>query len=192
MKKHFLSLVLVFGLAFVLVGCGKTEKPAPATTKAPVATTQAPVVTTEPGTTARPTTAAPTTTEHLVHSFGDEYEHDENLHWKECSICHDPSAKEPHEFVDETVTKATDTVEGVVRHTCSVCGYVLNETVDPLGHNWVFQYTVPVTCEISGYDVYKCSECGVEDYFNFVEAPGHDWYYYMGDFDDVYHYYHCI
>ena len=135
MKKHFLSLVLVFGLAFVLVGCGKTEKPAPATTKAPVATTQAPVVTTEPGTTARPTTAAPTTTEHLVHSFGDEYEHDENLHWKECSICHDPSAKEPHEFVDETVTKATDTVEGVVRHTCSVCGYSYEENIG-LAYVW--------------------------------------------------------
>ena len=132
MKKHFLSLVLVFGLAFVLVGCGKTEKPAPATTKAPVATTKAPVVTTQPGTT---TTPAPTTTEHLVHTYGDAFKYDEHDHWKECTICEAPSQKAPHEFVDEVATKATDTVEGVVRHTCSVCGYSYDENIG-LAYVW--------------------------------------------------------
>ena len=67
MKKTFnlFALFVVLGLAFVLVGCGKTE--APTTTKAPATTTtqpatQAPTTTQKPATQAPGTTAAPVTT----------------------------------------------------------------------------------------------------------------------------------
>lgn len=40
-------------------------------------------------------------------------------------------------------------------------------------HNYVLSETIPATCEGMGYSIYICSDCGKENYQDFVEAYGH-------------------
>lgn len=117
MKKitKILSLLLVAGFACLLSACKTTVAP----TEAP-----APVTTTE-----EPAPVTTTPEPHTSHTWSDTYQHDADGHWKVCTVCGDLSAVEDHEMVDEVKTKATDQVEGVVTHTCSVCGYTYDENV---------------------------------------------------------------
>ena len=62
-----------------------------------------------------------------VHSFGAKYETSEGYHWKECS-CGNRQYYGPHTF-----GKAVSISETQVQKTCTVCGYVLTETVSAPG-----------------------------------------------------------
>ena len=136
MKKisNILSLLAVAAFALLLAACTKssTEAPQNTTTKeAEVTTTkEAEITTTEeaPVTTTEDLPPVTQTDEpHTVHVWGDEFEYDEDGHWKVCTICDEESAVEDHEFINQETTKATDTVEGVITHTCEICGYSYQE-----------------------------------------------------------------
>ena len=65
-------------------------------------------------------------------------EGDDTLHYKTCSDdgC-DYSISEPHAFDAGVVTKpATETENGVMTYTCSVCGYQKTADIPAVNHNW--------------------------------------------------------
>ena len=67
-----------------------------------------------------------------------------------------------HTWDEGVVTKpATETTEGVMTFTCTVCGETRTETIPTTDHNYVFVAEVPATCTEAGTAAhYKCSNCG--------------------------------
>lgn len=91
-------------------------------------------------------------------------EHDEDEHWTVCGNgCDIILNSELHTFGESTVTKeATKTADGVMKFTCSVCGFVKEEAIPKLTDGHTHEYTAVVTkptCESGGYTTHAC-ECG--------------------------------
>lgn len=91
-------------------------------------------------------------------------EHDEDEHWTVCGDgCDIILNSELHTFGESTVTKeATKTTDGVMKFTCSVCGFVKEEAIPKLTDGHTHEYTAVVTkptCESGGYTTHAC-ECG--------------------------------
>lgn len=64
------------------------------------------------------------------HTFDTDWHKDATGHWHECTVDHEKSAVEEHNFGDVTVTKApTYEEEGTGTKTCTECGYVENVTI---------------------------------------------------------------
>lgn len=57
-----------------------------------------------------------------VHDYGNEYQSDENQHWKECR-CGDKTDAQSHDFVQITDKEPTETEAGYKHEECTVCGY---------------------------------------------------------------------
>ncbi len=51
------------------------------------------------------------------------------------------------------------TSTGYIKYSCA-CGYEFTELL-PQSHDYVFIESVAATCSNAGYDVYKCSKCGI-------------------------------
>ena len=67
---------------------------------------------------------------------------------------------ETHSFGEWKVDLApTCTEKGNRYHICTVCGERENETLEPLGHDYVAVVTAP-TCPEGGFTTYTCSRCG--------------------------------
>ncbi len=68
-------------------------------------------------------------------------------------------------------------VSGVAQYTCTVCGKTKTEeiAVDPNGHQWTVDQTVPATCLEAEHIHSVCSVCGKEKTEDVGEALGHDW-----------------
>ena len=91
------------------------------------------------------------------HEFSSEWKYDEASHWHACTTKKhtDTADKADHTFDDGVVTVApTETTEGVLTLTCTVCGYQTTQSVPQLGHtfdmdNWKFDAQThwhPATC----------------------------------------------
>ena len=80
---------------------------------------------------------------------------------------------ETHTF-DEwvTVTEAGCVTEGAKTRTCTVCGYVENETIPAKGHNNVFNRVAP-TCTEDGMLTSYCPTCGLIHSQTVLPATGH-------------------
>ena len=81
-------------------------------------------------------------TEAHVHTFSDEWSHDDTKHWHSATCGHDIKKDEGnHEWKDE-ITQPTGTSGGYTTHTCSVCGYSYRDSeTNPLTYtitwkNW--------------------------------------------------------
>ncbi len=75
------------------------------------------------------------------------------------------------EFV--TVKEATCTEKGLKQKTCTVCGDVVEEEIEALGHNLVKHDAKAPTCTEKGWDAYEtCSKCDYTTY-NEKVALGH-------------------
>ena len=67
------------------------------------------------------------------HSFPDTWQTDADKHWKVCSVCSEKAEESAHTFGTGTVTKAaTQTEEGVITYTCTVCSFAKNEAIPKL------------------------------------------------------------
>lgn len=83
-----------------------------------------------------------------------EYFHNENEHWKVCSICKEEYGRESHSFTDWI--KGED---GIWRRHCEKCPK--EETNNHIAHTMEHHPATSATCEKDGNKEYwKCSVCG--------------------------------
>ena len=78
------------------------------------------------------------------HEFSSEWEYDETSHWHECMTKKnsDVADKADHTFDAGVVTTpATETTEGVLTLTCTVCGFQKTKSIDKLEHVHTFDMT---------------------------------------------------
>ncbi len=70
----------------------------------------------------------------LGHSYSEDWSHDENEHWRECTVCGDETEKTAHTWDEGEVTQeATTSEDGVKTYTCTVCGAVQTEAIPAAG-----------------------------------------------------------
>ena len=91
-------------------------------------------------------------------------EHDENEHWTLCGDgCDIRLNSEQHTFGEARITKeATKKAAGVMKFTCTFCGFTKEEAIPKLTGGHTHEYTATVTeptCETGGYTTHTC-ECG--------------------------------
>ena len=95
-----------------------------------------------------------------------------------CSRCKDSykdtyTAAQGHRWgVWITTVTATESREGQMTRTCSVCKQTETKVIPKLGHNYVKTVTQP-TCTAKGYTTYKCSDCGDSYVADYVDPLGH-------------------
>lgn len=78
------------------------------------------------------------------HNFSSKWEYDETSHWHECMTKKhsDVADKADHTFDAGVVTTpATETTEGVLTLTCTVCGFQKTKSIDKLEHVHTFDMT---------------------------------------------------
>lgn len=78
------------------------------------------------------------------HNFSSKWEYDETSHWHECMTKKhsDVADKADHTFDAGVVTTpATETAEGVLTLTCTVCGFQKTKPIDKLEHVHTFDMT---------------------------------------------------
>ena len=78
------------------------------------------------------------------HNFSSKWEYDETSHWHECMTKkhNDVADKADHTFDAGVVTTpATETSEGVLTLTCTVCGFQKTKSIDKLDHEHTFDMT---------------------------------------------------
>lgn len=78
------------------------------------------------------------------HNFSSEWKNDETSHWHECMTKkhNDVADKADHTFDEGVVTTpATETTEGVLTLTCTVCGFQKTKPIDKLEHVHTFDMT---------------------------------------------------
>lgn len=78
------------------------------------------------------------------HEFSSEWKNDETSHWHECMTKKHPDVadKADHTFDAGVVTTpATETTEGVLTLTCTVCGFQKTKSIDKLEHVHTFDMT---------------------------------------------------
>ena len=78
------------------------------------------------------------------HEFSSEWKNDETSHWHECMTKKhsDVADKADHTFDAGVVTTpATETTEGVLALTCTVCGFQKTKSIDKLEHVHTFDMT---------------------------------------------------
>lgn len=78
------------------------------------------------------------------HEFSSEWKFDETSHWHECMTKKhsDVADKADHTFDAGVVTTpATETTEGVLTLTCTVCGFQKTKPIDKLDHEHTFDMT---------------------------------------------------
>ncbi len=78
------------------------------------------------------------------HEFSSEWKNDETSHWHECMTKKhsDVADKADHTFNEGVVTTpATETSEGVLTLTCTVCGFQKTKPIDKLDHEHTFDMT---------------------------------------------------
>ena len=106
---------------------------------------------------------------------------DENQHWTLCGEgCAIKLNEEAHLFGEGRITKeATKKAEGVMKLTCTVCGFAKEQTIPKLTGGHTHEYTAVVTaptCSAGGYTTHTCS-CG-HSWTDGVTAPvKHDFQY---------------
>ncbi len=61
--------------------------------------------------------------------------------------------------------------------TCALCAQRETKTYQtPMRHSWGAEtYSHPGSCTEDGYSYHICTQCGAEEKFDVVKAPGHDW-----------------
>ena len=70
-----------------------------------------------------------------THTWSD-WKHDDDEHWRECTVCGKITDKAAHTWGDWTVvTEATDTTDGLRERVCTVCGHKVQEIIPATGEN---------------------------------------------------------
>ena len=108
------------------------------------------------------------------HSYPPFYENNDTQHWQVCSRCYEDSAKDNHTFGAATYTWSADNSICTAKHTCTVCGKEVSETVDSTSQE------TPATCFADGIIRYTATFTKPGFTSQTTEAPsgesaGHDW-----------------
>lgn len=86
-----------------------------------------------------------------------------NLAGEQCTATY-KEAVEPtgdHQYSDEITTAATCGADGVMTHTCKVCGYSYTTVIPATGdHTYNEEITKEATCTQAGVLTHKCKVCG--------------------------------
>ena len=91
------------------------------------------------------------------HSYSSEWTSNDLTHWHAATCGHDvKTGIATHTFVPEFITYPTQTTDGLVENTCSVCGRVVQETI-PAG-----TYYVGMTGPAGGLIFYDCDADNTE------------------------------
>lgn len=124
------------------------------------------------------------------HSFSNEWSFDEGYHYHK-AICGDTDEvidKEKHIFSTRVITEATTENDGLLRETCTICGYYFDVIIPKVIIEHVFDQQVTdykylkeeATCLTPAIYYYSC-ECGEKgvETFEYGEPLGHsfsnDW-----------------
>ena len=80
----------------------------------------------------------------------------------------------------ETIDTGGCDAGGARQHTCSTCGFIETESLNPSGHDWDTQYTTDLapTCTSAGSESIHCKKCSATKNSRVVPALGHsygDW-----------------
>ena len=121
--------------------------------------------------------------EEHVHTFEEGWTNNASKHWHKATCGHNVKDGEAaHVWGEPTdVVPATCTENGSQKLTCTVCGYVKNETLTKLGHSaapaegsadWIAVDSPD--CTNVGHKKYVCTKCG-EDVVVEIDALGHDY-----------------
>jgi len=102
----------------------------------------------------------------------DHYHAYDNACDYDCNICGDVREVEPHNYVGRIEIAPTCVDEGVMRHTCTVCGDNFTVAIPAVGHDYSAVVTAP-TCESAGYTTHTCANCGDSYVDAEVAAVGH-------------------
>jgi len=102
----------------------------------------------------------------------DHYHAYDNACDYDCNICGDVREVEPHNYVGRIEIAPTCVDEGVMRHTCTVCGDNFTVAIPAVGHDYSAVVTAP-TCESAGYTTHTCANCGDSYVDAEVAALGH-------------------
>ena len=100
-----------------------------------------------------------------------------------CTVCGEELSRETtvveagHEWKEDEDASygATCTTDGLIVYTCSVCGAVMEETIEATGHDYEAVVTDP-TCTTRGYTTYTCKNCDNSYKTDYTDATGHDYY----------------
>lgn len=82
---------------------------------------------------------------------------------KECGCSyHTTAVDHQHKIEDTTLKEADCNNMGLVRHTCSVCGFSWDEQTQRLGHEYKYasELSFKGSCKKKAYRVYQCTRCG--------------------------------
>ena len=112
-----------------------------------------------------------------VHTFSAVWSFDREKHWHDATCGHDVTADvAAHLWDDGTVTTtATESKEGVMTYTCTVCRYTETAPIERLPHvhtygDWTTE-NAP-TCTEKGTEVCRCCACG-DKKSRTIPAKGH-------------------
>ena len=75
-----------------------------------------------------------------------------------------------HEYESEIIEPTCEET-GVIKYTCA-CGAAYEETIDALGHDFVFYRVIDATFLFNGYTEYQCSRCGATEKRDPTEYTG--------------------
>ena len=77
-----------------------------------------------------------------------------------------------HNYIEQIITEASCTNDGLKRYACSRCGDSYDEIVKAYGHSYKKATSDP-TCTEDGKETFTCSKCN-DTYENVIPALGHD------------------
>ena len=98
----------------------------------------------------------------IAHSYGEEWEKDEEYHWRACSVCGaiDALTKQEHTWdAGEVITEATETETELMKYTCTTCGET-KEEVHICAENLTKVAEKQPTCGKDGNILYYACSCG--------------------------------
>lgn len=107
------------------------------------------------------------------HEFGTVWKSDENSHWHECS-CGEKADNAPHSFDSGVITlKPTETTEGIMTYTCTVCGYSYTTAIFPEDPDHTEHTFDTIWHSDATSHWHECTVCGIHsDTANHTENRG--------------------
>lgn len=135
-----------------------------------------------------------------------KYLHNDEIHWNECSICHQRFNVINHDFLILEYIEATHFTKGKEHKICKICGHEIDRELPIVNHvsDGTFHYDEELhwheckddgevfdmeshtfkliknilnpTCLKEGKALYECSTCGYQDY-RVLKPLGHNYQY---------------
>ena len=165
------SILMVTGLlaGILLTGCSQASIDPPILKPSTPETTFASTSTEE--TVTEGTATATEYTEAMAGTEDSEFSPTEGTQETETSTTEETTCK--HSYRSKITKKPTCSSSGEKEFTCSLCGAIYKEILNPLDHAYIKTVKSP-DCENSGCTTYRCKECGATYTDNHQPRLGHN------------------